>query len=109
VNSFVFQKGSEPEITPLSLDFDYGDFSKPSKDLEHFNERQVELIEKLFEKKKSITLMVIDAVAFHSEDFSRLWKKFVEINQGHESKASRMLRYFIAERNYKKKKEMESN
>ena len=105
----MFQKVSEAEITPLSLDFDYGDFSKPSKDLQWFNEKQVELIEKLFEKKKSISLQIIDLVAFHSEDFSRLWKKFVQLHQGREARASKELRYFIAERNYKKKREMESN
>lgn len=97
-----------PDVTPMSLDFDYGDFSNPSKKFHDFNERQVELLDMLFANQKSITMPVIDSVAYRSEDFGRLWARFVEIHAGEESKAAKTLRGFINNRNIKKKKEEEA-
>jgi hypothetical protein len=38
-----------------------------------FNERQTELVEKLFEPYEKVTLSIIDSVCYRCEDFKRLW------------------------------------
>jgi hypothetical protein len=87
----------------MSLDFDYGDFSKPSKKYNDFNDRQVELIEKLFANETSVTMAIIDSIAYRSEDFARLWARFVEIHGGDEAKATKTMRNFVKNRILRKR------
>jgi hypothetical protein len=47
--------------------------------LAQFNDRQAELLDRVFDKVTSVSGPIIDAIGHHCHDFKKLWTKLVEL------------------------------
>jgi hypothetical protein len=47
--------------------------------LAQFNDRQTELLDRVFDKVTSVSGPIIDAIGHHCHDFKKLWTKLVEL------------------------------
>jgi hypothetical protein len=86
--------------TPASESFDFGDFSEADSPT-IFNERQMQLMEKLF-ANHNVTLPRIINTCCRSGNFESLWKGLCKFLHGNEVAASRTMRNRLKRRQNEK-------
>ena len=82
--------------TQASESFNFGDFTKADS-ITIFNERQMQLIEKVF-ACSSVTLQKITNACCRSGNFESLWKGLCKFLHGNEQAASRTIRNRLKKR-----------
>ena len=86
--------------TPASQSFNFGDFTKADSNT-IFNERQIQLIEKVF-ASSSVTLPKITNACCRSGNLESLWKGLCKFLHGNEQAASRTIRNRLKRRHTNK-------
>jgi hypothetical protein len=86
-----------PVQSPMSSSFDFGDFKNQPKG-RFFNERQAQLMVKVFESVETFTVVDMEKACFRSGNFARLWWGICEFCLGKKSEAASHIRTLVRQR-----------